>query len=204
MSRKRILSVIICVLLTSCDYPPKLEEENLGEIHIHLDHYKQANQSSSGVEDCYRVTEFFDAWEDYCEFLDGFEYEWGYEYELKVYAFKASDTPYVVYFTRRFYFREIINKQRVPVGTPFEYLVVNQDISKDDASGIYQFDINYYSNFKFTCEEQDCLYIESQNKNKIGMLIEFLHPQTSSEPFVFNQIKCSAPIDTFEEACNSF
>ncbi len=86
MSRKRILAVIICVLLTSCDYSPKLEEENLGEIHIHIDHYKQANQTSSGVK----------------------------------------------------------------------------------------------SSFKFTCEEQDCLYIESQIKNKIGMLIEFSHPQISS------------------------
>ena len=86
MSRKRILAIIICVLLTSCDYSPKLEEENLGEIHIHIDHYKQANQTSSGVK----------------------------------------------------------------------------------------------SSYKFTCEEQDCLYIESQIKNKIGILIEFLYPQTSS------------------------
>jgi len=80
------------------------------------------------------------------------------------------------------------------MGIPFEYHIVNQDISKDNSTGIYQLDINYSNSFKFTCEEEDCLFIESQNKNKIGMLIEFLHPETSSEPFIFNQIKCSSPV----------
>jgi hypothetical protein len=197
MTRSIFLLILISIFLSGCGFKGidslGVDDEDIGEKYIYVDHYKQ--------NDCYRVTESIDGWESYCGIINFFDYEWGYEYELKVLGFKAV-LPFAAGGEFLEYnLIETISKHKVPEGTGFDYHIVGKNITKvPEGTGTYLVS----QAFKFTCEVDDCLYIESQNNEGIGMTIEFIHPETSSSPFIFNQIKCSAPISSFDEACNSF
>lgn len=128
--------------------------------------------------------------------ISNFDYEWGYNYTVKVKTVKVdpslADAPSVDY-----HLVEVLDKQRAQEGVYFNIEVGEpQWLVKTDVEQVYE----VYGE-KFSCELAMCEAIDSLMQQELSVDLMFTHSTDSSVPLIAKQINCSAPWETFGEEC---
>lgn len=130
------------------------------------------------------------------EDIEGFEYEWGYTYKLRVRVTEIKNPPEDV-LPLKYRLIEILSQEKESSDTAFDIsasrssrLVTYSDI------GIYEL----YGDKAFSCLPQECESIESLITQDSAMLFEFSHNATPSEPMRLIQVKCSSSRESFRDS----
>lgn len=128
--------------------------------------------------------------------IKNFDYEWGYNYTVKVEIVEIED-PMADQPPIEYHLIEVLDKQRAQEGIYFNVDVYDhQDLVKADVEHVYE----VYGE-KFSCEPAMCEAIDSLKQQELSVDLMFTHSTDSSVPLVAKQINCSAPRETFWEEC---
>jgi hypothetical protein len=132
--------------------------------------------------------------------IDGFDYEWGYVYKLKIRVYElyealedASRYKYIL--------DEVISKEQQPTRNTFDFVVSRSygptQIIVEQDTGIYEL----YGEKTFECAPEMCSVVESLITQDCAILFEFSHSETPSDPLRLVQIKCSSSREAFYDSC---
>lgn len=127
--------------------------------------------------------------------IEGFEYQPGYEYTLKVRITQVSNPPAD---SASETYRLVSEEARVPVARDSKFM-----ISASQADTVRKVDATTYrihNRRLLTCAPALCQRIDALIGQGAGMLLEFNH-QNSPGPMNLLSIKCSAPPANFYVAC---
>ena len=192
-SFKAIMFSIAVLVAGGCNH----ENPSDGEREIYINHYKSECQGLELASCLLSKSTVKDNWSLFYEPIEGFDYEWGYVYKLRVNISNieippedASSTKYTLV--------EILSKELESSATTF-------DIAASRASGIVVIKnagiYELYGEKKFSCATQECASIESLITQDLAILFEFTHNATPSEPMQLIQVKCSASRESFNVSC---
>ena len=189
----KLVLVILVAILAGCNN----DSEGVGDREVFIDHYKSecfgidlslCMRSRSSTEE---------EWSLFYNAIEGFDYEWGYVYKLKVNVSNIENPPADAS-SKKYTLLEVLSKELEPVTTTFDMaasrasgLVVNK------STGIYEL----YGEKEFSCTTQQCASIDSLITQDLAILFEFTHSATLSEPMQLSQVKCSAPRESFRASC---
>ena len=170
-----------------------IDEEGVKDLYVN--HYKSGINTSSL---CFQIKKRLEnEWNEYCDDIVGLEYEWGYKYKIKVNAETINPFP-LSFPSTRYTLIESLEKKRVSVDTTFDISIEHpSNIIVTDTPEIYVM----YDEKELICDEVECASITSLKSQEMAMLLEFLHDEIKSSPLVLNQIKCSAPRESYRESC---
>lgn len=135
--------------------------------------------------------------------IDGFDYEWGYTYTLRVRKLELDPLLQddLIYYE----LVEILNKEPVDHETTFELglffasALVSEGVEAIVKKSEYVYTL--YFDKSFTCTPEQCETIDSLLEQKMAMLLELKHSSKPMEPLELVQIKCSAPQASFYTDC---
>ncbi|MES0488347.1 MAG: DUF4377 domain-containing protein [Leptospirales bacterium] len=130
-------------------------------------------------------------------YINGFHYEWGYNYKLLI-EIETLTNPPTDGGSERYTLLQQKDKKLEPLATLFEISVSEPQRLILLASGT---EYEIYNEKKFTCSPADCTTIGENINLNIAMLFEFTHNANPTQPLNLVRIKCSAPVDTFANAC---
>ena len=124
--------------------------------------------------------------------INGFNYEWGYNYELRVIWTELVDLVPKPEFSPKpprsanYQLVEIVSKTKAPENSLFSMISYPELITKES-----------YGNYKlglgekmFTCIEPLCTELDQLLAAKTFMLLEFRHDIISTNPLKLTTIKC--------------
>ena len=133
--------------------------------------------------------------------IRGFDYEWGYHYELIIRETEPDpdfqDAPAV--------FRdlvEIVSKEKVALGTTFEMRLAtvfpargsdednSRQIITQEAPDLFAFFGQYGDGFgrDFTCEPALCEEMGGLIEQELELTLRFAHPKSADEPLLLKRI----------------
>jgi hypothetical protein len=133
-------------------------------------------------------------WGSAIQYIQRFDYEWGYNYRLYVHV--EEDTRDVVGVKIKYELLEIIEKRKVEPDTLFDFAFPND-------GGISKLEDQSYSlsgEKEIVCSPDQCAALDELMSQQMYLLLEFTH-QEDDEPLLLTQIKCSAPYDSFDTDC---
>ena len=108
----------------------------------------------------------------------GFEYEWGYLYEIEVVERERSEVVMDVSSITRT-LRRVISKERVAAGTAFDLIISAADSRVTPLSAnVYRF----YNAADFECTDTDCEDLATAIAGGARILYSFEHPAEASDP----------------------
>lgn len=111
----------------------------------------------------------------------GFDYEWGYTYELIVEE-RSIDEPAADQSSISRTLREIVSKEAVPLGTTFQlFLTAGYERIVETSSGVFEF----YGAREFTCPENlPCDELRALIDQGAGVSYDFEHPANPQDPLL--------------------
>jgi len=169
----------------------------VGNEEIFIDHYKSEcfglalslclrSRSSSATD-----------WSLFYETIEGFNYEWGNVYRLKVNV-SSVDNPPQDSSSKKYTLVEVLSKEPESTATTFDIAASRASgLVVKKSAGLYEL----YGEKEFSCTTQQCASIESLIAQDFAVLFEFTHNSTPSEPMNLSQIKCSASRESFNTSC---
>lgn len=163
---------------------------------LFVDHHKS---ECNGVATylCLRVRNSpDDEWRYFYSSIKGFEYQPGYNYELKV-AVEAIENPPADSSGRVYSFAEVLSKTKESSETVFDISVSESERFVKLSENIYQL----YNDQTVQCSAPLCSILDDLLIQKMAMLIELKHAEQADQPMMLSQIKCSAAEVAFSEAC---
>ncbi|WP_419812798.1 DUF4377 domain-containing protein [Bacterioplanoides sp.] len=163
---------------------------------LFVDHHKS---ECTGVATylCLRVRNSpDDEWRYFYSSIQGFEYQPGYNYQLKV-AVEAVETPPADSSGRAYSLVEVLSKTKEPAETVFDISVSESERFVKLSENIYQL----YNDQTVQCDAALCSILDDLLIQKMAMLIELKHAEQADQPMMLSQIKCSAAELAFAEAC---
>lgn len=134
-------------------------------------------------------------WE-YSYGIDGFHYEMGNRYQVRV-RLTALSNPPIDGPDVEIELEDVLAKTAVPRSETFE-------LSVTEPSSITKVDDTTYRLFNrrdLVCKAEDCLAIEAARSAGMGLLLEFDHQNSPTGPMHLLGIQCSAPSADFWRAC---
>lgn len=193
MNFVKLVIVLLAVCLSGCNSDsPKTEIKE-----IYIDHYK-AECYGFALSLCMRSKlAVGDEWSLFYEQIEGFNYEWGYVYKLKVKITDVvnppEDGPAKIY-----RLIEVLSKENEPSTTLFDIAASRvSDLVINLSAGLYEL----YGEKEFSCMPVDCSSLESLLIQDMAILFEFSHNADPSSPMTLIQIKCSSSRETFNASC---
>lgn len=128
--------------------------------------------------------------------IDGFHYELGNRYQVKVRITKISNPPQDGS-DEEVELEDVLAKTTVPRSETFELSVT------EPASITRVSDTTYrlFNRRDLVCTAEDCLAIEAARAGNLGLLLEFDHQNSPTGPMHLLGIQCSAPSATFQQVC---
>ncbi|CAG1013294.1 hypothetical protein ANAEL_04659 [Anaerolineales bacterium] len=130
--------------------------------------------------------------------INGFQYEWGSTYRLKVkittVANPPADSP-----SESYSLVEVLDKSPVPAATVFQIPIgrSNESITKTSATDVYRL----HQTKDFACQPSDCQTLFVSLEEGYGVLLEFDHQNQPTQPLHLLRVACFAPPDTFRATC---
>ncbi len=173
------------------------DSNDIGNREIFIDHYK-SECFGLALSLCMRSrVNSDDDWSLFYESIDGFDYEWGYVYKLRVNISNIENPPEDAS-SVKYTLVDMLSKELESNATTFNIaasrstgLVVNK------SAGVYEL----YSEKEFSCTTAECVSIESLITQDLAILFEFTHNETLNDPMQLSQVKCSDSRDSFRESC---
>ena len=167
------------------------------ERKMFIEHYKSSCQGVA-YQTCLLTRESeLSPWDYFYDGIEGFEYEWGYRYELRVLVVEVPDPPADAS-SLAYSLLEVLRKERVDVDTPFEFPLLPFDEFSQRLSDT-EFSLGYENSF--TCDLSTCDTVESLLTQQSGMVLEFIHANERSGPLRLQGVKCSDASLQFFESC---
>ncbi len=126
--------------------------------------------------------------------IQGFVYEWGFDYEVRV-RWRGVENPPADAPSRVYELESLNSKTPVPPGTLFDFtLRYGSGVELVD-DGLYRL----YGSREFSCAQADCQLLEELQAQGMAVLLEFAHDATG--PLQLTQIKCADSPDIFSASC---
>lgn len=163
---------------------------------LFVDHHKS---ECNGVATylCLRVRNSpDDEWRYFYSSIQGFEYQSGYNYELKV-AVEVIENPPADSSGRAYSLAEVLSKTKEPAETIFDISVSEPERFVKLSENIYQL----YNDQTVQCDAALCSALDDLLIQKMSVLIELKHAEKEDQPMMLSQIKCSASEVAFADAC---
>ena len=185
--------VLSCALLFLSACGGKSNSENSVELDLYVDHYK-AECVGVAVWLCLRTRDTTDMdWTLFYGCIEGFSYEWGYNYKLKIRVTDIENPPADAS-SKKYTLLKIESKEVEPTTTTFDVAASLAPGSITNISdGIYQI----YGDKQFSCELSQCDTLESLITQDQAILLEFSHSFSTQDPMEVTQLKCSSPPKSF-------
>jgi len=129
--------------------------------------------------------------------IEGFEYQWGYDYELRVeiqnmVAGFPGESP------EKYVLLEVISQLRHDTDEVFRYTARNShERIIEQANGRF----SLLGKKEFTCSEEGCNNVRSAMAQNQSTVLSFYHNTDPSEPLVLESVLCSDAAISFAESC---
>ena len=138
-----------------------------------------------------------DEWSYMFDAVEGFEYRWGYSYDLRVAVRDVPDPPRDAS-SVAYRLMDTTSRTAVESGLLFDFPSVwAPELISPDGSG--RFRLGHRRSF--TCTPADCETLTSLLEQRLSVLLQFRHPPDSSAPLELVQIPCSDVEHSFRETC---
>jgi len=130
--------------------------------------------------------------------INGFQYEWGSTYKLKVKITTVANPP-ADSSSESYSLVEVLDKSPVPAATVFQIPIgrSNESITGTSVTDIYRL----HQTKDFACQQSDCQTLFLSLANGFGVLLEFDHQNQPTQPLHLLRVACFAPPDTFRATC---
>jgi len=192
---RNIIIFLFSAMLLGCGN----EEESSLVKDLYINHYKSECHSFALTLCLQSRAEQTDDWSFFSGAIEGFEYEWGYRYKIKV-AVENIDNPPEDSSSVKYTLLEIEEKVKEPTTSLF-------DISASRTSGLVtKISDNLYSLYAdktFTCITTECEAVDSLIAQDMAILFEFKHQPDPTGPLTLTKIKCSSSRESFNNSCTA-
>ena len=164
---------------------------------LYLNHYKsECNSFELAMCLQSRINEN-DEWSYLNNPIEGFDYEWGYNYKVRV-KIEEIDNPPEDASSLTYTLLEIIEKIKEPTTTLFNVAVSRTNgLIEKESEKIY----TIYNDKEIECIDADCETIDSLIAQDKAILFEVKHQTDTEGPLLLEQIKCSSSRDSFRDSC---
>ncbi len=134
--------------------------------------------------------------------LNGFNYAWGYDYEIEVNIEELVNPPEDAPNKKYTYKKEIQKSTASTINNNFE-ISVSTGIIKDHIKKVSSKENTYtlFDDKEITCLATVCFELDTLISTDKAVLLELKHQSPASEPLDLIKIKCNAPKDTFLKDC---
>ena len=178
----RLVSVFILVLLGGCSLLGLSTDKTL-----YLDHYME-ECASLVLTICNRVkTQPSDSWMTTLNATEGFEYQWGFVYELRVRETHIANPPADGSATR-VELLNIISKEKVAPEFRFQLTLTTSYRGEPEIVKVGENLFEFHNTKMFTCADELCADIEVLIKQEGQVMLEFTHPQNPDMPLLAQRI----------------
>lgn len=153
---------------------------------IYLDHYME--ECASFITMCERAREREDApWETRLDGIEGFSYEWGFIYELRVRENRIYNPPADTSSIRT-ELVELVSKEKMPSDTRFQVALTTLDHDEPVIVATGE-GFRFHNTKSFTCTTDAlCTEIGSLIGQEGLLTLEFAHPETSGDPIIARRV----------------
>lgn len=138
-------------------------------------------------------------WNLFYDSIVGFEYEWGYNYEVEV-AVTSIENPPADGSSVRYTLLNTVSQTPVLPGSQFEYSsrFASEVITKksEDTYSLFSFEAK-----DFICAPADCDTLDALLMQNKSILFEFRHPDELEDALVLERIICSDILESFHQTC---
>ena len=141
-----------------------------------------------------------DNWRPYEGEIKGFNYQWGYQYELKVDT-ETIDPPPLDAPDKKYTFKEEISKTQVSDLTVFD-LTISRTKTADLLKKVNNDTYRVYNEKNLQCSTiNQCETIASLITQDSAILFKVRHNSDPSKPLRLSEIKCSSSRASFKSSC---
>ena len=126
--------------------------------------------------------------------IQGFDYEWGFDYEVRVRS-RGIENPPADASSRVYELVSIISKTPVLPGTLFDFTLRFGSGIEPISDGLYRL----YGGRELSCLQADCQLLEELQTQGMAVLLELAHD--AAGPLHLSQIKCADSPDSFSTSC---
>ena len=141
-------------------------------------------------------------WSLFYDAIEGFDYEWGFNYELSV-SVTPIGSPLADGSSLRYTLLDTISKTPVAVGSTFLYSsrFAREVVTKQADT---KYSLFSFASKEFVCKPSDCELIDSLLLAGQAILFEFRHPDKLTDALILEEVVCSSNQTQFSENCLNF
>ncbi len=136
-------------------------------------------------------------WTYFYDQIEGFQYQWGVEYEMLVHT-QTVATELADVSDRRYSLLEVISETTRESGETFTYTSRH---SHDRIVEIAHREFSLLGNKMFTCTEDNCNALRSAIEQNHSLVLSFQHNANTAEPLVLQEVLCSDAPQSFSASC---
>ncbi|MFK7860430.1 MAG: DUF4377 domain-containing protein [Granulosicoccus sp.] len=204
ITKRLIGATLSLVLLSSCSSTSgdgegdrTLMQSRGGEVRMLINHHKAGCQGLY-YQTCLLTRESEqDSWSYFFGPIEDFEFEWGYQYELRVRVTEIDDPPEDAS-SRHYSLVEQVQKTKVDAGSSFEFSLMPA-LGFTERLSATEFQLG--QEVDFTCDVPTCDSVASLLTQDMAMLVIFQHAMDTTGRLRLQRILCSdAPLQ-FHESC---
>ena len=162
-----------------------------------IEHHKSSCQGV-GYQTCLLTRESeLSPWSYFYDEIEGFDYEWGFRYELRVLVTDVPNPPADAS-SLAYSLLEVVSKESVDADTAFEFPLFPFDGFSQRLSDT-EFSLGHENSF--TCDVSTCNTVDSLLTQELAMLLEFFHANEQSGPLRLQRVNCSDTPLQFYDSC---
>ena len=178
----RLVSVFMLVLLGGCSLLGPATDKTL-----YLDHYME-ECASLVLTLCNRVkTQPSDSWTTTLNSIEGFDYQWGFVYELRIRETRIINPPADGSATR-VELLKVISKEKVAPEVRFQLALTTRYRGESKLVKIGDNLFEFHNTKTFTCTDELCADTEALVGQEGQVTLEFTHPQNPDMPLLAQRI----------------
>jgi len=136
-------------------------------------------------------------WTKFYDQIEGFEYQWGTDYEILVQVLNI-DSGLADASQHQYSLLEVITETALEVNAAFNYTSRN---SHDRIVEIAPGQFSLLGNKAFTCTEESCDALRSAIDQNQSTVLAFQHSTNSADPLLLEAVLCSDAAQSFAAAC---
>jgi len=136
-------------------------------------------------------------WTYFYEHIDGFYYQWGYDYEILVQV-KLTDHEIADTSEQRYSLMQVISQSQHNFDVSFNYISRNLH---ERINEIAPAKFSLLEGKAFNCTDQSCDALRSAITQQHSVVLLFQHRAVSTEPLVLSAVVCSDSESSFARSC---
>ena len=136
-------------------------------------------------------------WVYFYDDIEGFEFEWGSDYELLIQT--QTVTPILPIDSNvKYTLLEVLSVEQAATGDAFSYTTRN---SQERIVEIAPQQFSLLGETTFVCDEDDCNTLRSAMDQQQATLLYFQHNSNPEVPLLLESVLCADAVQSFTESC---